>query len=412
MAQKQATGQMEALLEDHSIDLPKVGDIVDGVVISARNSEVHIDLGGIASGVVRGPELVDESGMFTDLRPGDPVTVTVMDLENEMGVMELSFREAGHKKAWEELKRKFEDKEIVDGLITDANKGGLLVKHGNVTGFLPVSQLTVEHYPRVEGANKAKILERLKTYIGESFTLRIIDVDEVESKLIFSEKAAKADEQSEQLKDYKVGATVEGVVTGVVDFGAFVEFGDGLEGLVHISELAWQRIDDPKEIVKVGDTVKAQIISIENGKISLSMRRLQNDPWKDVAEKYKVGDVVEGTVLKLNPFGAFVELDQDIHGLAHISELSWKKIASPEEVLKSGERAKFKIVSIEPQNHRLGLSLKQLTEKPAGMKEKDEKSEAKKAEEKVETKKEEAVSETPAETEAPHVEETKEEAAA
>jgi small subunit ribosomal protein S1 len=382
MSQKTQSHQMDELLESNAdVTLPVVGDIVDGVVISARNNEVHIDLNGIASGIVRGPELVDESGMFKDLLPGDPVSVTVVEPENELGVFELSFREAGHKKAWDELQKKYEDKEIVEGLVVDANKGGVIIRLGGVTGFLPVSQLTVEHYPRVEGANKSKILERLKTYMGEYFKLRIIDVNEADNKLIFSEKAAKADEQSVQLSNYAVGNVVDGLVTGVVDFGAFVEFGDGLEGLVHISELAWQRIDNPKEIINVGDKVKAQIISIENGKISLSIRRLQTDPWAEVAKKYNVGDVVEGTVLKLNPFGAFIELDNDIHGLAHISELSWKKIASPEDVLKIGERAKFKIVSIEPNNHRLGLSLKQLTEKPKGLEEKEEKKEEVKAEE-------------------------------
>ncbi|MFH1425950.1 MAG: S1 RNA-binding domain-containing protein [Candidatus Kerfeldbacteria bacterium] len=376
------SSEMEKLLEEHEeIALPNVNDVVEGVVISAQNNEVYIDLGGLASGVVRGPELVDESGVFTDLKPGEKVMATVLDLENETGVMELSFREAGHKKAWDELERMHRDQELVQGSIMDANKGGLIVRLGNVTGFLPVSQLTVEHYPRVEGANKQKILEKLTTYIGETFELVILDVAEDESKLIFSEKAARKDEHSELLAQYSVGDVVEGLVTGVVDFGAFVEFSDGLEGLVHISELAWQRIDDPKDVIAVGDKVKAQIISIDQGKISLSIRRLQDDPWKGVAEKYKVGDIVEGTVLKLNPFGAFVELDKDIHGLAHISELSWNKIQSPEDVLKSGDRQKFKIVSIEPADHRLGLSLKQLTERPAA-KEAPEKEEAAPAEEK------------------------------
>lgn len=396
---------MDALLQEHlSVDLPEVGTTVDGTVISAANNEIYIDINGIASGIVRGPELVDESGTFTDLRPGDAVLATVLELENEMGLMELSFREAGHQKAWDELERVLNSKEIVKGTIVDANKGGLIVKYGNVTGFLPVSQLTVEHYPRVEGANKQKILSRLQDYIGEDFDVRIIDVDEAEGKLIFSEKAALEAEQMERLEKYNVGDIVEGKVTGVVDFGAFVEFGDNLEGLVHISELAWQRIDNPKDIINVGEMVRAQIISIENGKISLSIRRLQDDPWKVVAEKYNVGDVVEGTVLKLNPFGAFIELDTDIHGLAHISELSWKKIQSPEEVLKIGETAKFKIVSIEPKQHRLGLSVKQLTEKPAGLKEDAEKSEDKKEESKEEAKAEEKPVEAAA-TEAPATEE-------
>ncbi|MCW1929726.1 MAG: S1 RNA-binding domain-containing protein [Candidatus Kerfeldbacteria bacterium] len=392
-----STTDMQKLLDEHTdIALPQVGDVVEGVVISAANNEVHIDIGGIATGLVRGPELVDESGMFTNLKPGITVHATVVEQENEMGELELSFREAGHQKAWEELDRIFREQEIVGAHILDANKGGLLVRVGNVSGFLPVSQLTVEHYPRVEGANKAKILERLKTYIGMEFQVRIIDVAEQEGKMIVSEKAAKEQEQSARLSEFKVGDTIEGVVTGVVNFGAFVEFGDNLEGLVHISELAWQRIDNPKDIIKVGDAVKAQIIAIDDGRISLSIRRLQHDPWKAVAEKYKVGDVVEGMVLKINPFGAFVELDNDIHGLAHISELSWKKITSPEEVLKIGEKSKFKIVSIEPDNHRLGLSVKQLTARPASAKKKDEKEEGS-TEEKTETPVEEKVEETKAE---------------
>ncbi len=361
--------EMQKLLDEHTeITLPAVGDIVEGLVISALNNEVHIDIKGIATGVVRGPELIDESGMYENLKIGEEVSATVLELENEMGELELSFREAGHKKAWDELERLFKESEKIQGQVIDANKGGLIVKFKNVTGFLPVSQLTVERYPRVEGANRTKILAKLQEFIGQSFDLVIIDVDEGERKLIFSEKAAKAEEQKEMLEAFKIGDTVKGTVTGVVDFGAFVQFGEGLEGLVHISELAWQRIDNPKDVINVNDEVESQIISIENGKISLSIRRLQQDPWAKVAERYNVGDIVEGTVLKLNPFGAFVELDKDIHGLAHISELSWKKIQAPDDVLTSGEVRKFKIVSIEPGEHRLGLSVKQMTERPGGEK--------------------------------------------
>lgn len=383
---------MQKLLDSHDIEYPEAGVLVEGTVISAANNQIHIDINGIASGIVRGPELIDESGMFTNLQPGDSVMATVLELENELGILELSFREAGHKKAWDELDRLFTEQDIVEATIIDANKGGLLVKVGNVVGFLPVSQLTVEHYPRVEGANKQKILEKLQEFVGENFQVRIIDVDEKEGKLIVSEKAAKEAEQVEMLAEYNVDDVVEGIVTGVVDFGAFVEFGSGLEGLVHISELAWQRIDNPKDIINVGDKVKAKIIAIDKGKISLSVRQLQTDPWANVAEKYTVGDIVEGTVLKLNPFGAFIELDNDIHGLAHISELSWKKVNSPEDILKIGEVSKFKIVSIEPENHRLGLSLKQLNEKPAG--EKDENSEEAQAEEKPAQAEEEAPQES------------------
>lgn len=356
---------MEQLLNEQGlVKIPKVGDIVEGKVLSVTKTEVHVDIEGISSGVVRGRELYDESGEYTDLKVGDPVLATVVDLENEKGVLELSFRQAGHKKAWDLLTQYLNDESIVDAEITEANRGGLMIKVGRVVGFLPVSQLTVEHYPRVEGGDKEKILERLATYIGQAFKVRVIDVNEAEEKLIVSEKMAWEEKQKDALKKYEIGNVVEGKVTGVVDFGAFVEFGDGLEGLVHISELAWQRIDDPRQIVKVGDTIKAKIISIENSRISLSLKQLIDDPWKKAINKYKIGQVVEGKVLKLNPFGVFVELDQDIHGLAHISELSYKLVRHPGEVVKVGETRPFKILTIEPDHHRLGLSLKALEPKP------------------------------------------------
>lgn len=346
------------LAEQGELPIPKVGDILEGTVITASKNEAHLDVDGLSVGIIRGPELYDESGDYAELKVGDKVAATVLELENENGELELSFRQAGHKKAWDELERLMREEETVDALILDANKGGLIVRVGRISGFLPVSQLTIEHYPRVEGGNKGKILEKLQSYENEKFQVRIIDVDEKENKLIVSEKAAWEDQHKKIISKYKEGDIVEGVITGVVNFGAFVEFGERLEGLVHISELAWQRIDDPRDIVHVGDKVKAQIISIDDSKVSLSIRRLQKDPWVDVVSKYVINQKIKGKVLKINPFGAFVELDTDIHGLAHISELSEKKINSPAEVLKIGNEYEFRIISIEPNNHRLGLSLK------------------------------------------------------
>lgn len=355
---------MERLLTEHTnIALPQIGDTTEGTVITSSKHEVHLDINGIVSGVVRGPELFDESGEFSNLKVGDTAIATVVDLENENGELELSFRQAGHRKAWDKLDGLQTTNTVVDATIMDANKGGLIVRVGNVSGFLPVSQLSVEHYPRVEGGNKNKILERLLEYVGSIFRVKVIDVDEEQEKLIVSEKLAKAEQQQQKIAAYKVGDVVEGKITGVVDFGAFVEFGEGLEGLVHISEIAWQRIDNPSDFVSVGDEVKAEIISIDDSKISLSIRNLLRDPWAHVAEKYTIGEAVRGKVLKVNPFGVFVELDQDIHGLCHISELSYRKLSSPSEILKEGEEAEFRVISIEPDKHRLGLSYKVLHEK-------------------------------------------------
>lgn len=344
--------------------LPVVGDVIKGRVLSVAKSEVHVDIDGINTGVVRGRELFDESGEYADLHVGDDVLATVLELENESGEMELSFRSAGHQKAWGELKGLFERGEVMSAPIISANRGGLMVRVGRIEGFLPVSQLTTEHYPRVEGGDKSKIFEILTSYVGQSFNVKVIDVNEVQNKLIVSEKAAWEEHQQKLLSAYKAGTTVEGVVTGVVDFGAFVEFGTGLEGLIHISELAWQRIDNPRDFLKVGQQVKAVIIGIDGTKISLSLKRLREDPWKRAADIYHVGQIVQGKVLKLNPFGAFIELDPDIHGLAHISELSHRLLGHPGDVLRVGEKYAFKILSIDPDNHRLGLSLKALQEPP------------------------------------------------
>jgi small subunit ribosomal protein S1 len=358
---------MTSLLEQYDVAtiIPKVGDVVQGRIFSVTKNEVHIDIEGLTTGVIRGRELFDESGEFSDLTIGDIVQATVLEVENETGEMELSFRQAGHKKAWDELIRKFKAQDVVDATIVDANRGGLMIRVGRVIGFLPVSQLTTEHYPRVEGGDKNKILEMLTQFVGNVFHVKILDVNEEEDKLIVSEKAAMEEAQKALIAQYKIGDVVEGKVTGVVDFGAFVEFGPKLEGLVHISELAWQRIEDPRDVVKVGDQIKTKIIQIDGTKISLSIKRLVDDPWKKAVERYSVGQIVPGVVVKINPFGAFVELDEHIHGLVHISELSHSLIRDPRDVVKVGETYTFKILTIDPKNHRLGLSLKALKEKPA-----------------------------------------------
>ncbi|MAG29050.1 30S ribosomal protein S1 [bacterium] len=346
-----------ALAKKQSIMLPKVGELTRGVVLDISKNGIVVNIEGKLTGLVRGKELDDESGQYSKLSIGDPVEATVLEMENEQGMLELSFRQAGHRKAWDLLSELQESGEIVEAKIIDANKGGLMVKVGNVEGFLPVSQLTVEHYPRVEGGDKNRILDRLRTHINQMFKVKVITVREREEKLIVSEKAAWEKQQTAQLSKYNVGDEVSGRATGVVDFGVFVEFGDGLEGLVHISELAWQRIDNPSDVVKVGDEIKAKIISVDGGRVSLSVKKLVDDPWKKASEKYKVGDKVQGKVLKINPYGAFVELDRDIHGLAHVSELNEKEEQDMSKLLKVGEMHDFKILSIEPAAHRLGLGI-------------------------------------------------------
>ncbi len=346
------------LLEEKSfLNVPKIGDIVKGTIVAITKNEVKIDIPGFRTGVVRGPELKDESGMYDALKVGDEVEATVVGAENENGDLELSFRFAGHLRAWETVRELMQKREKLTVRILEANKGGMLVRVNHIQGFLPVSQLSPDHYPRVSGGEKNKILEKLRTYVGEDFVVQVIDVNEQERKLIVSEKSIWEEDQKEVLAKFKVGDIVEGDVVALAEFGAFIRF-DGLEGLAHISELAWQRIDHPRDVLTMGQKVKAQIINVEGSKIFLSLKRLVDDPWKNVTDRYHIGQIVRGKIIKANPFGFFVELDTDIHGLAHISELSSKPIKEPTEAAKIGDELAWKIVSIEPEQHRLGLSLK------------------------------------------------------
>ncbi len=362
-----APSPMEELLSKHVVEIPEVGDVIQGTIMYVASSYALIDLGPLGTGIVLGKEMRDGLGPEGKLKLGTVVTATLMDYENEDGYIELSIREASYEKSWEDIEHKLTNREVVITKVADANKGGLMIEVNGIAGFLPVSQLSSEHYPRVEDGDKNKILDLLKKLIGQEINVRILDADRESEKLIVSEKAAQSEKERELINLLKVGDIVTGEVSGVVDFGAFVKFSppvreDGkkptekLEGLVHISELAWQLIDDPREMIKTGDAVEAKIIGIEETRISLSMKALKKDPWDTVLEKYKVGDVVSGKVDKINHFGAFVYLDKDIHGLAHVSEFQdiypGKKI---EEVFKQGETYTWSILSIEPRSHRMGL---------------------------------------------------------
>lgn len=352
--------------EPAAMAVPQIGQIISGTVISASKKEVLVDLPGYGVGIVRGPQLYREAAEYANLKPGETIEATVVEPESDNGNVELSFRYAGHQKVWDSLAKLRDESTILPADIVEANRGGLMIKLNKIPGFLPVSQLSPEHYPRVPGGDKNKILEKLKSYVGTKMDVKVITLNPDEEKLIVSEKAAWEEQQHSTLSKYQPGDIVEGTVTAITDFGAFVEFGEKLEGLVHISELAWQRIDHPRDVVVVGQAVRAKILNIQGSKIFLSMKSLIDDPWKNVAEKYQAGQIVSGKVLKINPFGLFVELDKEIHGLAHVSELSDKPLNDVSEIAKPGDTLDFRIVSVEPEQHRLGLSIKQVKNpKPA-----------------------------------------------
>lgn len=366
----------EELLKQYFSKLPEVGDLVKGKIISVDKGEIRIDLNGIAVGVVRGDELFSESKQFSQVAVGDEVEATVVEPENEHGELELSFRVAGHKMVWDKMAALAQAGTPIMAKVIQANKGGIMLQVDALVGFLPVSQLSPENYPRVPGGDRNRILDHLRQFIGKTMRVRVLDALADSEKLILSEKALWEDEQKSILEAYKIGDTVEGEVSALTPFGAFIKFGDGLEGLVHISEIVWQRIDHPKDVLKVGDNVKAQIIDLNKSKIYLSLKRLIEDPWKKVKDRYEVGQVVSGEVHKVEPFGLMIKLDDQIHGLAHISDLSDKRIADPKEFLsqfKVGDKQKFEIISIEPAEHRLGLMReglkKPVAEEPASKKE-------------------------------------------
>lgn len=371
MTEKQ---DFKSLIQSYPLTIPKVGDVVKCKIISIDKGDVHVDIEGLTVGVVRGRELFAEANEYANLKVGNEVEATVLELENENGEMELSFRIAGYQRAWDSLRKWMQDNMTIKAKVLAANKGGVMMQVEGVAGFMPVSQLNPEHYPRVTGGDKNRILEKLRELVGKELEVKIIDVNEKEEKLIVSEKAVWEDAQKAVLESYKVGDVVEGEISALTSFGAFVKFGQDLEGLVHISEIAWQRIDHPKDILKVGDKVKAQIIQLDRSKIYLSIKRLVDDPWKMVKEKYKVGDKVAGKILKIEPFGLMVALDKDIHGLAHISELSDEAVGDIQSKFTLGQTTDFEIVSLEPPEHRLGLRL-------FGVKGRAKKTEEKKAKE-------------------------------
>jgi len=349
---------MEKLLKRIKNQL-KIGQVVKGKVLKIGKNEIWLDLEGLATGIVRGQELQDELGDYSNLKIGQEVIATVIKEENERGEVELSFRSASHLKTWETLKKIQEEKKPIEVKVLEANRGGLVVQYKKVRGFIPSSHLASPHFPQVANGDKNKILEKLKQLVGKTLEVRVIDVQAVGNKVIFSEKEIESERRNLLFKKYKVGDLIEGEIVGISPFGAFLEFDEKIRGLIHISELAWQRVGKIEDIVKIGEKIKAKILSIDDGKISLSLKRLSFDPWQKIEERYKVGDKISGKIFRVTPYGMFVEVDKDIHGLVHISEIPKEFLADHQEN-KIGKIFEFKIISLEPEDHRLGLSLKNI----------------------------------------------------
>ena len=328
-----------------------VGETVVGTVLSVKKHEILIDLGPLGVGLVPRREV----SLSKNYNVGDSVIASVIDTELEDGYSLLSLRKAAKDRGWDEVMAKLESGEIITVVPYDANRGGLLVEYEGIRGFLPVSQLSAEHYPRVGSSDKDEILQRLNSLVKKDIKARILDADRKANKLIFSEKEAVKEGLAERFQKLAIGDTVTGVVTGVVDFGVFVNV-EGIEGLIHISEISWERVNNPSDYVKVGQTIEAKIIAIDKERLSLSMKQLTKDPWLDEVEQFKPGEKVEGTVTRITPFGAFVQLSPAVEALVHVSELGGDG-TDPEKVFTLNERKEFTVLDIDKENRKISLSL-------------------------------------------------------
>jgi len=348
---------MKKLLEkDDQFKALRVGQIIEGKVIGRGRSAVFLDISPFGTGIIYGREFYNAKEELKEMGIGTNISAKVVEVDNKDGYIELSISSASQELSWDKLKELKDSEELVAVKILGANKGGLLARVHGVNAFLPVSQLNAEHYPRVEGADSNKILNALQEFVGKDLTVKIFDISARDNKLILSERAKDSEKVKEVLKKYEVGQTVASTVTGITDFGVFVNFGEEkLEGLIHISELDWAIVEDPSKIVKMGEKIEAKIIDINENKVFLSLKALKHDPWQDIDKEYKEGAVISGEVLKLNPFGAFIKVEEKIQGLIHVSELGSQE--QMKEKLKVGEKHKFKILSVDPKEHKITLSL-------------------------------------------------------
>lgn len=344
---------MDAYVKD-SPTPPSLGDLVEGTIVAKDKTSVYISLEPFGTGIIFGREYLNARDVLKHANIGDSIKAKIVELEGERGYIELSLKEARQALVWKEAEKAVKNREVFELSIKDANKGGLMIDWQGVLGFLPASQLKPEHYPRVDDGDKDAILRQLKDLIGKKITVSIITAEAKEGKLIFSEKSGNTEERMAQVNKYAVGDVANGEVTGSVDFGVFVKLEDNLEGLVHISEMAWSLIEDPKSVYKPGDKVKVKIIDIQDGKVSLSIKALTDNPWMSASKKFKKGDTVSGAVIKHNKHGALVSIEEGVSGLVHISE--FENESKLRESLELGKTYKFKINVFEPNTQRMTLS--------------------------------------------------------
>ncbi len=344
---------MEKIIND-APNPPEVGSLIEGPIINFGRSAIFIDLAPFGTGTIYGREYMAARDVIKNSNLGDTITAKVVEVENDDGYIELSLKEARQALTWSEAEEAIKDKTALEVVIKDANKGGLMIDWKGIQGFIPASQLSAEHYPRIEDGDKDKILSELKKLINTKLSVHIINADPKEGKLIFSEKGLAEKDKAEMIGKYNVGDEIDGEVTGIVDFGVFIRIEDNLEGLVHISEIDWGLVEDTRSMFKVGEKVKAKVIEVKDDKISLSIKALKENPWAEASKKYKKDDEVDGVIIKFNKHGALVSVEEGIAGLVHISEFGTEE--KLRETLELGKTYKFKITLFEPKEQKMTLS--------------------------------------------------------
>jgi small subunit ribosomal protein S1 len=342
-------------------DWPKEGTVVEVTFMKKLMRKAYFDMGRFGTGIVYGVEFQNAREALRDLKAGDKLNAKIVALDGEEGNIELSVSEAGKQKLWQQAKDLAEAGEVVKAKIVGANAGGLMTAISSseeLKAFLPVSQLSLEHYPKVPDGDRTKITEELKKFIGQELSVKIIDVNPRSNKIIVSEREVLSANVKELLAAYTVGQLVDCIVSGVADFGVFVRFTDNpqIEGMIHISELDYKLIDNPKELVKVNDALKAKIVDIKEGRVFLSLKALKEDPWTKLGEQFKPGATVQGRVYKFNPFGAVVALEGDMQGMVHISEFGGQD--EMKKALVVGQSYPFVIDTVKPEEKRITLKVK------------------------------------------------------
>ncbi len=344
-----------------SANPPAVNDVVEGPVIAISRGRVYIDIAPFGTGIIYGREYNNARDIIKKINIGDKIAGKVIGLDNKEGYIEISLKEARQALIWNEADIAIREKTAYEVVITEANKGGLLIAWQGIQGFLPASQLKAEHYPRVADGDKDKILEELKRLVGTKIAVTIISAAPQEGKLIFSEKSSEQKDKEKIIGKYGLGDEVMGDITGIVDFGVFVKLEEGLEGLVHISEMDWALVENPKTLYKVGDKVKVKIIEIKEGKVSLSIKALKPNPWLEAVKKYKKEDIVKGVVIKYNKHGALASIEEGIAGLVHISEFGGED--KLREKLELGKTYNFRISLLDAKDQKMALSFIDPTKK-------------------------------------------------